>query len=59
MKEFWWFKGIPRIFRKDLLGMVYAMTADKMNKVLKIHDHIEKKIKIEEMIIINYRVRRL
>jgi hypothetical protein len=45
MKEFWWFKGIPRIFRKDLLGMVYAMTADKMNKVLKIHDHIEKKIK--------------
>lgn len=42
MQEFWWLKGIPRIFRKDLLGMVYAIAADKMNKVLKIHDHIEK-----------------
>lgn len=58
MQEFWWFKGIPRIFKKDLLGMVYAMTEDKMNMVLKIHDYLEKK-KIEQMIIINYRERRL
>lgn len=43
MQEFWWFKGIPRIFKKDLLGMVYAMTEDKMNMVLKIHDYLEKK----------------
>jgi hypothetical protein len=52
-QEFWRFKGILRIFGKDLIGsVVYIRTTDKNKQgLLKKFNNISEK----KMIIINYR----